>query len=54
MAKYQELLDKNANGTISETGQQQLAALRHEADRFCCAQPMPPPCSVGVAISFLL
>ena len=34
MPKYQELLDKNTNGTISEAEQQQLHTLRHEADRF--------------------
>jgi hypothetical protein len=31
---YQELLDKNANGTISKAEKQELQRLRTEADRF--------------------
>ena len=40
MRVYQELLDKNASGTISPAELQQLSALRHNADRFmlCKAQ----------------
>lgn len=34
MAYYQMLLDKNADNTLTETEQQELAQLRHEADRF--------------------
>ncbi len=34
MAAYQELLDKNANKTISETETHKLQALRTEFDRF--------------------
>ncbi len=34
MTLYQELLDKHANGTISETEVHQLQALRTEWDRF--------------------
>lgn len=32
--RYQLLLDKNANGQITETERQELAALRIEGDRF--------------------
>ncbi len=34
MRAYQELLDKNATGTISETETRELQALRTECDRF--------------------
>lgn len=34
MKNYQELLDKNANGTISEAETQTLHTLRTQADRF--------------------
>jgi hypothetical protein len=34
LTAYQELLDKNANGTISEAEKQELQRLRTEADRF--------------------
>ena len=34
MAHYTELLDKNANGALSDSEQAELAGLRTEADRF--------------------
>ena len=34
MKQYQQLLDKNANGTISDTERSTLSALRTESDRF--------------------
>lgn len=34
MQKYQKLLDKNANGTITNKERELLTQLRHESDRF--------------------
>lgn len=34
MVRYQELLEKNANGTLSETERTELTQLRTAADRF--------------------